>query len=111
MPANCRPHFTVTAHNPSMNSDGTNTPAPSRRYSTAALVGAGLAGAAVGAAAAFALTGLVFTVRVELPPPPYPQFSSSVPTPPPALSSAAPTSTSPGILPQRPPLPGPPGPP
>ncbi|MDP7702418.1 MULTISPECIES: hypothetical protein [unclassified Mycobacterium] len=94
-----------------MTSDRTNPPAPARRYSTGALVGAGLAGVAIGAAAAFAVTGLVFTVRVELPPPPYPQFSSAVPTPPPALSSVVPTSTSPGLLPERPALPGPPGPP
>lgn len=94
-----------------MTSDGTNTPAPPRRYSTGALVGAGIAGAALGAAAAFAVTGLVFTVRVELPPPPYPQFSSGVPSPPPALSSVAPTSAPASLLPSRPPLPGPPGPP
>jgi hypothetical protein len=94
-----------------MTSDPTNTPAPSRRYSTGALVGAGIAGVALGAAAAFAVTGLVFTVRVELPPPPYPQFSSAVPTPPPAGSSVAPTSAPGSLLPSRPPLPGPPGPP
>ncbi len=110
MPANFRRYFTVTAHNPRMNSEGTNIPAPSRRYSTGALVGAGLAGVALGAAAAFAVTGLVFTVRVELPPPPYPQFSST-PAPPPAPSSVTPTSTSPGLLPERPSLPLPPGPP
>ncbi|MDP7735388.1 hypothetical protein [Mycobacterium paragordonae] len=98
-----------------MTSDPTNTPAPSRRYSTGALVGAGIAGVALGAAAAFTVTGLVFTVRVELPPPPYPQFSSAVPTPPPtpptAGSSVAPTSAPGSLLPSRPPLPGPPGPP
>lgn len=94
-----------------MNSDGTNNPAPSRRHSTGALVGAGLAGVALGAAAAFAVTGLVFTVRVELPPPPYPQFSTTPPSPPPAPSSVAPTSAQPSLLPERPPLPGPPGPP
>lgn len=94
-----------------MTSDPTNTPAPSRRYSTGALVSAGIAGVALGAAAAFTVTGLVFTVRVELPPPPYPQFSSAVPTPPPAGSSVAPTSAPGSLLPSRPPLPGPPGPP
>lgn len=98
-----------------MTSDPTNTPTPSRRYSTGALVGAGIAGVALGAAAAFTVTGLVFTVRVELPPPPYPQFSSAVPTPPPtpptAGSSVAPTSAPGSLLPSRPPLPGPPGPP
>ncbi|WP_310786090.1 hypothetical protein [Mycobacterium sp. Z3061] len=88
-----------------MTSDRTITPAPPRRYSTGALVGAGIAGAALGAAAAFAVTGLVFTVRVELPPPPYPQFSTAVPTQPP---SAPPTSAPASLLPSRPPLPGPP---
>ncbi|WP_205877799.1 hypothetical protein [Mycobacterium camsae] len=91
-----------------MNSDVSNNPAPPRRHSTGALVGAGLAGVALGAAAAFAVTGLVFTVRVQLPPPPYPQLSSA-PAPPP--STIAPTSTSPGLLPERPSLPVPPGPP
>lgn len=43
-------------------------PAPGRRFSTAALVGAGLVGLILGAIAAFAVTGLVFTVRVQLPP-------------------------------------------
>ena len=53
-------------------------PAPGRRFSTAALVGAGLVGLVVGAIAAFAVTGLVFTVRV---PPPYPPPFSSTPPP------------------------------
>ncbi|MHA7653233.1 hypothetical protein ACX9NE_12765 [Mycobacterium sp. ML4] len=85
--------------------DGTTHPAPARRYSLGALIGAGLAGVAVGATAAFAVTGLVFTVRVELPPPPYPQFSTTPPTPPPALSSVVPTSAPPSLVPGPPPLP------
>ncbi|WP_253900475.1 HAMP domain-containing sensor histidine kinase [Mycobacterium asiaticum] len=99
----------------------TNTPpaAPPpavRRHSTGVVIGAGLAGLALGAAAAFAVTGLVFTVRVQLPPPPYPQFSStpSYPPPPP-VSSVAPapsigTSVPPSLVPVPPP-PLPPGPP
>jgi hypothetical protein len=97
-----------------MTSESTPTnavPAPGRRFSTAALVGAGLVGLIVGAIAAFAVTGLVFTVRVQLPPPPYPPpFSSTpppgypAPLPPPA--NVAPTST-PGGLPTPPLPPGP----
>jgi hypothetical protein len=71
------------------------TPTSSRRYSVGAVIGAGRAGLAVGACAAFAITGLVFTVRLELPPPPYPPVvSSMLPSPP-----------------QTPPLPVPPLPP
>ena len=88
-----------------MTFDGTTNLAASRRHSTGALIGAGLAGVALGAAAAFTVTGLVFRVRVELPPPPYPQFSSTVPLPP---LSVAPTSTPPSLVPGPPPLPGPP---
>jgi hypothetical protein len=47
-------------------------PAPARRYSTAAVIGAGLGGLAVGALAVFAITGPTWKVRVEFPPPPYP---------------------------------------
>lgn len=99
-----------------MTVDGTYRPAtapPSagRRHSTGVVVGVGIAGLVVGAAAAFAITGLVFTVRVELPPPPYPQLSS-VPSAsylPPA-PSVAPTSTGFSPLPP-PPEPVPPLPP
>ncbi len=69
-----------------------DTPSASaRRYPTAALVGAGLGGVllgvVLGAIIAFAITSLTFKVRVELPPPPYPQLSStpSVSAPLPAL--------------------------
>ncbi|OBF18209.1 hypothetical protein A5725_21245 [Mycobacterium kubicae] len=81
------------------------------RHSTAVVVGAGLAGAVLGAIAAFAITGLVFTVRVELPPPPYPQLSSTPPVsypPPPAPTPSA--SQVPGVVPGPPAPPGLPGP-
>jgi hypothetical protein len=97
----------MTSESPHINA----VPAPGRRFSTAALVGAGLVGLVVGAIAAFAVTGLVFTVRVQLPPPPYPPpFSSTpqtgypAPLSPPA--NVAPTST-PGGLPTPPLPPGP----
>lgn len=74
-----------------MTSESTHTnavPAPGRRFSTAALVGAGLVGLVLGAIAAFAVTGLVFTVRVQLPPPPLPPGPHALPplepAPPPA---------------------------
>ncbi|WP_156690648.1 hypothetical protein [Mycobacterium sp. Marseille-P9652] len=52
---------------------------PIGRHSTAVVVLAALAGFALGAIAAFAVTGLVFRVRVELPPPPYPSVLSTPP--------------------------------
>ncbi|OBF52841.1 hypothetical protein A5787_06865 [Mycobacterium sp. 852002-50816_SCH5313054-b] len=80
--------------------------APARRHSTAVVAAVGLAGLVLGAIAAFAITGLVFTVRVQLPPPPYPPPVGSnapgcvYPAPP-----SAPTAT-PGVIP-APPLPPP----
>ena len=65
-----------------MTSESTHTnavPAPGRRFSTAALVDAAPAGLILGAIAAFALTGLVFTVRVQLPSPPYPPLEPAPP--------------------------------
>lgn len=83
-----------------MTSDNIGT----RRFPTAVAVAAGLAGLVVGALAAFAITGLVFTVRVQLPPPPYPPPLSSqsgggciYPSPP---SPNAPPG--PGVLPPPP---------
>lgn len=96
-----------------MTSEKTDTGAPGRRFSTAALVAAGLAGLIVGAIAAFAVTGLVFTIRVQLPPPPYPPpFSSQTPgypTPPapPTTSSAPTTAPAPSVVPVPPLPPGP----
>jgi hypothetical protein len=78
---------------------------PARRYSVAAVVAAGLAGLVLGALAVLAVTGLVWTVRVQLPPPPYPPPLSSngpgcvYPAPP----GSAPTSA-PALVP-GPPLP------
>ena len=80
---------------------------PGRRHSTGLLIGTGLVGVILGAIAAFAVTGLVWTVRVELPPPPYPPpLSSNGPGcvyPAPPLPGSAPAPT-PGVIP-------PPGPP
>lgn len=56
-----------------MTSDNTGT----RRFPTGVAVIAGLIGLVLGALAAFAITGLVWTVRVQLPPPPYPPPLSS----------------------------------
>lgn len=89
-----------------MSTEDTHTGA--RRHSTGLVVGAGLLGLVIGAIVAFAITGLVFTVRVELPPPPYPPQLSSVPTPggypvpSPASTASAPAST-PGGFPLPPP--------
>ncbi|OMC52151.1 hypothetical protein A5747_21965 [Mycobacterium sp. IS-836] len=76
-----------------MTSENTNY-APARRFSSAAVIGAGLVGLVIGAIAVFAITGLVWTVRVQLPPPPYPPpLSSNGPGcvyPAPSVSSTAP---------------------
>jgi hypothetical protein len=88
-----------------MNADGANTGTPGRRFSSMAVIGAGLIGLVLGAIAVFAITGLVWTVRVQLPPPPYP----------PQLSSNGPgcvyPGPSPGVVPVPPvpPLPHAPG--
>jgi hypothetical protein len=84
------------------------TTSGARRHSTALVIVAGVAGLLIGAIAAFVVTGLVFTVRVQLPPPPYPPPLSSVSTqgggclytPPPA-----PASTPGGFVPPAPPVP------
>ncbi|MGZ4578987.1 MAG: hypothetical protein ACXVX1_15005 [Mycobacterium sp.] len=83
-----------------MTSDNIGT----RRFPAGVAVVAGLAGLVLGALATFAITGLVWTVRVQLPPPPYPPPLSSqsgggcvYPSPP------SPTSV-PGVVP-APPLP------
>lgn len=86
--------------------DTRDAPPNARRHSTAVVVAVGLVGLVLGAIAAFAITGLVFTVRVQLPPPPYPPpLGSNAPgcvyTAPPS----APPPT-PGIIP-APPLPPP----
>jgi hypothetical protein len=97
-----------------MTVEGTNrstTPPPvaGGRHSTGVVVGAGIAGLALGAAAAFAITGLVFTVRVELPPTPYPQLSSTPPPPGSSVSPPSPPSVGqtsvPSLVPMPPPLP------
>ena len=83
-----------------MTSDNIGT----RRFPTGVAVAAGLVGLVLGALATFAITGLVFTVRVQLPPPPYPPLSSApgcVSSPPPSPAPA------PGVVP-APPVPPPP---
>jgi len=97
-----------------MTSGHTNPPPPpvsSRRHSTGVVVGAGVLGLVIGALAAFVLTGLTLKVRVELPPPPYPQLSTapvSYPAPPPAAPTG-PSTTAPIPAPGG--LPAPPAPP
>jgi hypothetical protein len=73
-----------------------------RRHSTAVVIAVGLVGLVLGAIAAFAITGLVWTVRVEFPPPPYPPPLSSMP----GCVSSPPTAPTPapGLVP-APPLP------
>src|ERR1700712_2914249 len=99
-----------------MTAQGTNrstTPPPvaGGRHSTGVVVGAGIAGLAVGAAGGFAITRLGFTVPVQPPPPPYPQLSSTPPPPPPASSVLPPSPPSvgqtsvPSLVPVPPPLP------
>lgn len=88
-----------------------DTTTGARRRSTPLVVAAGLVGLVIGAIAAFVVTGLVFTVRLELPPPPYPPPLSSAQTqggclvtPPPAPGTV-PASTPGGFLPPPPPAP------
>ncbi|OBH41384.1 hypothetical protein [Mycobacterium mantenii] len=76
------------------------------RFPTGVAVLAGLAGLILGALATFAITGLVWTVRVQLPPPPYPPPLSAqnagpgcIYSPPPSPSPAV------SIVPPLPPAP------
>jgi hypothetical protein len=81
-----------------MTSEHTNAAQPARSHSTLVLIAAGLAGLILGAIATFAITGLVWTVRVQLPPPPYP---------PPLGSNAAPGCVYPGPTGTTAPVPSP----
>ena len=78
------------------------------RYSVGVVVGAALAGTAAGALAVFAIAGITWKVRVELPPPPYPPALSS--TPPAGYPSRPPPAPTSGGLPLPTLPPGPPGP-
>jgi hypothetical protein len=98
-----------------MTSDHTSNPArptaaAGPRYSLGVLIAAGLAGLAIGALAVFAVAGVTWKVRVELPPPPYPQVSSAppagYPSPPPPAVTIEPTS-GPSVVPPPPFPPGP----
>jgi hypothetical protein len=95
-----------------MTSDNTGArnvaPQPGRRFSLGALIAAGLAGLVLGAIATFAFTGLVWTVRVELPAAP-PGWVQPPPTAPPGWVSPPPTAPAPGpsIIPAPPLPPGP----
>ncbi|MCV7196629.1 hypothetical protein [Mycobacterium angelicum] len=95
-----------------MTSGNTNPPpppVPSPRHSTGMVIGAGVLGLVIGALATFVLTGLTLKVRVELPPPPYPQLSTapvSYPPPPTGPSTTAPIPAPGGLpAPPAPPLP------
>ncbi|MBW0019065.1 MAG: hypothetical protein JO236_16170 [Mycobacterium sp.] len=77
-----------------------NATAPARRYSAGVVIGTGLAGLALGEVIAFAITGLTFKVRVELPSPAYPQLSSTPSVSAPPLPSV--TSSAVPVLPQLP---------
>ena len=83
---------------------------PGRRHSTVLVIGTGLVGLVLGAIATLVVTGLVWSVRVELLPPPYPPPLSSngpgcVYTAPPVPGTAP--APAPGYVP-APPLPPPP---
>jgi hypothetical protein len=89
-----------------MSTDATTTGA--RRHSTALVLATGLVGLVIGAIAAFVITGLVFTIRVELPPPPYPPPLQSAPVAGGCLITTPPTSgTAPATPPGGFPLPPP----
>ena len=81
--------------------------APGRRYSLGVVIGAAVAGFAIGALSVFAIAAPTWKIRVELPPPPYPAPLSSYLPPTPLPTITTPT-TGPGGLP-APPFP-PPGP-
>ncbi len=86
-------------------------PASRGRYSAGVVIGAALAGTAVGALVVFAIAGITWKVRVELPPPPYPPQLTSTPpaeypSPPPSPPASMPAPTSGGLpLPPLPPGP------
>lgn len=86
-----------------MTSDNTGT----RRFPTGIAIVTGLAGLVLGALATFAITGLVWTVRVQLPPPPYPsQLSSQSAGGGGCVLSSPPSPTSaPAVVPAPPPPP------
>jgi hypothetical protein len=92
-----------------MTSNETTTGA--RRHSTALVIAAGVLGLVIGAIAAFVVTGLVFTVRVQLPPPPYPPPLSAVATQGGGCVFTPPPTTPGGFVPAPPPVPHPPQPP
>ncbi|WP_136622934.1 hypothetical protein [Mycobacterium pseudokansasii] len=101
----------------SMTAHHTNPPSPAtgaaagRRHSTGVVIGAAVAGLAIGALAVFAVTGVTWKIRVELPAPLYPPAPSSAPpVSNPRSPPAAPTSTpssypTPPAAPPAPPLP------
>jgi hypothetical protein len=86
-----------------MTSDATTARAhPGRRHSTGVVILAALAGLAFGALAVFAVTGVTWKIRVELPQPLYPSQLSptppaSYPSTPLSAPAAVPTPPSSGI--------------
>ena len=83
-----------------MTSDNIGT----RRFPAGVAAVAGLVGLVIGALATFAITGLVWTVRVQLPPPPYPPPLSSQPGGGCVYPSPPSPPSGPGVVP-APPLP------
>jgi hypothetical protein len=96
-----------------MTSDQTTNPAAppaasGKRHSIGVVIGAAVAGLALGALGVFMLAGITWKIRVEFPPPPYPApFTSAPPAsyapPSPPAASTAPTSAPTGL--PVPPLP------
>jgi hypothetical protein len=83
---------------------------PGRRHSTVVVILAGLAGLAIGALAVFAVTGVTWKIRVELPPPPYPQLSSTPAVSYPSTIQPPPSTiqpSAPSVVPVPPLPPGP----
>jgi hypothetical protein len=93
-----------------MTADQTRNPVPTsaRRYSISVVIGAALAGMALGALAVFAMAAPTWKLRIEFPQPPYPPPLTSTPLvtylPPPPVSTTMPESTTfaPPIRPPHP---------
>ncbi|VAZ74997.1 hypothetical protein [Mycobacterium persicum] len=99
----------MTAHHTNPPPPPATGAAAGRRHSTGVVIGATVAGLAIGALAVFAVTGVTWKIRVELPAPLYPPGLSSTPPvsnppAPPAAPTTAATAT-PSSSPAAPPAP------